>query len=63
MDVNFSKTFLQVNHFSSFEIKYMSMILVLGGAGPREKKLLKVKRSRKTFVQDTKAIPNYIYLL
>ena len=39
------------------------MIFVLGGAGSRERKLLKFKRSRKTFAEDTKAIPSYIYLL
>ena len=40
MVVNFSKNFLRLNHFSSFEIK--NMIFVLGGAGSRERKLLKL---------------------
>ena len=58
MAVNFSKTFFQVNHISSFEIKEIQMSFVLGEVGWRERKLLKFKGSRKPFGQDTKAIPN-----
>ena len=60
MLVNLSKSFLQVNHFSSFEIKHKYMIVVLGGTGSRE---VKFKRSSKISAQETKAISNYKYLL
>ena len=39
------------------------MIFVLGKTGSRERKLLNLKKSSKTFTKDTKAISNYIYLL
>ena len=42
MLVKFSETFLQLNYFSSFEIK--NMIFVLEGAGSRERKLLKLDK-------------------
>ena len=58
MLVNLSKSFLQVNHFSSFEIKHKYMIVVLGGTGSRERKLLKFKWSSNISAQDTKAASN-----
>ena len=59
----YSKTFLQVNHFSSFAIKDKQMIAVLGETGSREIKLPKFKRSNKISPQDKKVISNSKYLL
>ena len=56
--INLSNLFLQTQSF--FIIwNQKQMVFILDRTGSREKKLLKFKRSTKTFTQDTKAILNY----
>ena len=56
------RTFLQSQSF--FIVSNQNqMIFILGRTGWREGKLLKFKKSSKTFTQDTKAKSNYIYFL
>ena len=60
--INLSNLFLQTQSF--FIIwNQKQMVFILDRTGSRERKLLKFKRSTKTFTQDTKAISNYIYPL
>ena len=62
MVIYLSKIFHQTQSF--FIVwNQKQMILVLGKTGSRERKLLKFKKSSKTFTQDTKPISNYINLL
>ena len=62
MVINLSKTFLQTQTF--FTVSSQKQIMfILGGTRSRERKLLKFKKSSKTFTKDTKTISNSIYPL
>ena len=62
MVINLSKKFLETQKFFIAWNK-KQMIFLLGKTGSRERKLLNLKTSSKTFTQNTKAISNYIYVL